>query len=113
LLFKNIKIKVYRTIILPVVLYGCETWSLILRVKHKLKVFENRVLRRMFGTERDEVTGEWRSLMICTPHQILFNCQIVENWMDGTCSTYAGEEGCIQGFGVDTRGKETTWKTQA
>jgi hypothetical protein len=57
LLFKNIKIKVYRTIILPVVLYGCETWLLTLRVKHKLKVFENRVLRRIFGTERDEVTG--------------------------------------------------------
>jgi len=71
LLSKNIKIKIYRTIILPVVLYGCETWLLTLRVKHKLKVFENRVLRRIFGTERDEVPGEWRSLMICSPDQII------------------------------------------
>ena len=71
LLSKNIKMKIYRTIILPVVLYGCETWLLTLRVKHKLKVFENRVLRRMFGTERDKVTGKWGSLMICTPDQII------------------------------------------
>jgi hypothetical protein len=58
LLSKNLKIKVYRTIILPVVLYGCETWSLILREEHRLRVFENRVLRRAFGPKRDEVTGE-------------------------------------------------------
>jgi hypothetical protein len=49
-------------IILPVVLYGCETWSLTLREEHRLKVFENRVLRRIFGPKRDEVTGEWRKL---------------------------------------------------
>jgi hypothetical protein len=48
--------------LLPVVLYGCETWSLILREKHRLRVVENRVLRRIFGTKRDEVTGEWRKL---------------------------------------------------
>ena len=76
LLSKNLKIKIYRTIILPVVLYGCETWSLTLREEHKLSVFENRVLRRIFGPKRDGVTGEWknyimRSLMICTPHPIL------------------------------------------
>jgi hypothetical protein len=58
LLSKNTKIKIYRTIILPVVLYGCETWSLMLREEHRLRVFENRVLRRIFGPERDEVTGE-------------------------------------------------------
>jgi hypothetical protein len=62
LLSKNVKIKIYRTIILPVVLYGCETWSLILREKCRLKVFENKVLRRIFGPKRDEVTGEWRRL---------------------------------------------------
>ena len=67
LLSKNIKIKLYRTIILPVVLYGYENLLLTLRVKHKLKVFENRVLRRIFGTEMDGVPGEWRSLMICSP----------------------------------------------
>jgi hypothetical protein len=58
LLSKNTRIKIYKTIILPVVLYGCETWSLTLREEHKLRVFENRVLRRIFGPKRDEVRGE-------------------------------------------------------
>jgi hypothetical protein len=62
LISKNVKIKVYRTIILPVVLYGCKTWSLTLREECWLRVFENRVLRRIFGPKRDEVTGEWRRL---------------------------------------------------
>jgi hypothetical protein len=62
LLYKNTKIKIYGTIILPVVLYGCETWSLTLMEEHRLRVFENRVLRRIFGSKRDEVTGEWRRL---------------------------------------------------
>src|SRR5215475_6099359 len=62
LLSKNLKIKIYRTIIQPVVLYGCETWSLTLREEHRLRVFENRVLRRVFVPKRDEVTGEWRKL---------------------------------------------------
>jgi len=55
-------IKIYRTIILPVVVYGCETWSLTLREEWKLRVFENMVLRRIFGPRTDEVTGEWRRL---------------------------------------------------
>jgi hypothetical protein len=54
----NLKIKIYRTIILPVVLYGCETWSLTLREERRLRVFENMVLRRVFGPNRDEVTVE-------------------------------------------------------
>ena len=62
LLSKNLKIEVYRTIILPVVLYGCETWSLTLREEHRLRVFESRVLRKIFGPKRDGVTGEWRKL---------------------------------------------------
>jgi hypothetical protein len=62
LLSKNTKIKIYRTISLPVVFYGCETWSLTLRVEHRLRVFENRVLRRIFGPKRYGVTGEWRRL---------------------------------------------------
>jgi hypothetical protein len=62
LLSKNLKIRIYKTIILPVVLYGCETWSLTLREEHRLRVFENRVLRRILGPKRDEVTGEWRKL---------------------------------------------------
>ena len=56
------KIKIHRTIILPGVLYGCETWSLTLREKRRLRVFGNLVLRRIFGPKRDEVTGEWRKL---------------------------------------------------
>ena len=59
---KNLKIKIYRNINLPVVLYGCDTWSLTLREERKLRVFENMVLRRIFGPRRDEVTGEWRRL---------------------------------------------------
>jgi hypothetical protein len=54
----RLRIKIQGNVILPVVLYGCETWSLILREERTLKVFENRVLRRMFGPKRDEVTGE-------------------------------------------------------
>jgi hypothetical protein len=75
LLSKNVKIKLYRTVILPVVLYGCETWSLTLREERRLRVFENRVLRRKVGNKRDEVTGEWRKLhneelndLYCSPY---------------------------------------------
>jgi hypothetical protein len=57
LLSKNVKIKIYRTVILPVVLYGCETWSLALREECKLRFIENRVMRRIFGPKRDGVTG--------------------------------------------------------
>jgi hypothetical protein len=68
MLSKNFMIKIYRTIIFPVVLYGCETWSLTLREERRLRVFENRVLRRVFGPKRDEVTGEWRK-----PHNVELN----------------------------------------
>ena len=76
LLFKNLKIKIYKIIILPVVLYGFEIWSLILREERRLGVFENRVLRRVFGPKKDEVTGNgenytMRSLGISTPYPIL------------------------------------------
>jgi len=73
LISKNIKI--YRTVILPIVLYGCETWSLALREERRLRVFENRVLSAVFGVKRDEVTGEWRKLhneelndLYCSPN---------------------------------------------
>jgi hypothetical protein len=60
-LIKNLKIKIYKTVILPLVLYGCETWSHTLREEHRLRVFENRVLRRIFGPKREE-DGSWRKL---------------------------------------------------
>jgi hypothetical protein len=62
LLPKNIKITIYRTIILSIVWYGCETWSLALRKERRLRVSEKRVLRRIFGTDREEVTGEWKKV---------------------------------------------------
>jgi hypothetical protein len=70
---KNLSVRIYRTIILPVVLYGCETWSLTLRKESRLRVSENRMLRRIFGPKWDEVTGSggnfiMSSLMICIPH---------------------------------------------
>jgi hypothetical protein len=72
---ENIKVKIYRTVILPVILYGCETWSLTLKDEHRLRAFQNGVLRRIFGPKRDEVTGEWRrfqtQLLMCTL-QLLF-----------------------------------------
>jgi hypothetical protein len=76
LLSTSVKIKIYRAVILPVVLYG-KSWSLTLREGCKLRVFENRVLRRIFSPKRDEVTKEWRrlhkkSIMLCTPHQTSF-----------------------------------------
>jgi hypothetical protein len=64
LLSKNIKLKIYRTIILPVVLYGCDTWSFTLGEERWLRAFEKMVLRRIFRPKRDEVTGEWRKLHI-------------------------------------------------
>jgi hypothetical protein len=62
-LFKNLNIDIYRTVILHVVVFGCETWSLILREECSVRVFKNRVLRRTFGPKRDEVTGECRTLL--------------------------------------------------
>jgi len=75
LLSKNLKMKIYSTVILPVVLYGCETWSIVLREECRLRVFENRVLRRIFGPNEDEITGTgedcvWMSFMFCTSHLI-------------------------------------------
>jgi hypothetical protein len=68
LLSENVKIRIYETIILPVVQYLCEVWSLALRKKHGLSVFENRALRRTFGPRRHEVTADWRG-----PHEELHN----------------------------------------
>ncbi len=107
LLSKNLKIKIYRTIILPLVLYGCETWSLTLREERRLKVFENRVLR-IFGPKRDRVTGEWRKLHNEELNDLYYLTQYCsgnkneKNEMGGACSAYEGEERHVQGFGGET-----------
>jgi hypothetical protein len=62
LLPRKVKVRTYKTLILPVVFYVCETWSLTLMEEHRIRVFENRVLRRIFGPKRDEAAGEWRKL---------------------------------------------------
>jgi hypothetical protein len=77
LLSKNIKIRTYKTIILPVVLYGCEAWSLALREDHRLKVFENRVLSRIFGSKRDEVTGGWRKYYLLFKYNVKFSLDLI------------------------------------
>jgi hypothetical protein len=77
LLSKNIKIRIYKTIILPVVLHGCETWSVTSSEEQRLRVFENRVLRRIFGPKRDEVTGDWRKLYNDELHNLYFSPNII------------------------------------
>ena len=96
LLSKSTKIKIYRTIILPAVLYGCETWSLTLREEHRLRVFENRVLRRIFVPRRYEVTGEWRKLhneelndLYCSPNIV----RVIKSRKIG----WAGHLACVGG----------------
>ncbi|KAJ4428527.1 hypothetical protein ANN_24571 [Periplaneta americana] len=79
LLSKNLKVGIYETVILPVVLYGCETWTLTLREGQKLRVFENKVLRKIFGAKRDEVTGEWRKLHNAELHALYSSPGIVRN----------------------------------
>jgi hypothetical protein len=76
LISKSPKIKIYKTIILPVVLYGCEAWSLTLREEHKLRVFENRVLRRIFGPKRNG-DGSWRKLYNDELHSLYFSPNVV------------------------------------
>jgi hypothetical protein len=76
LLSRSVKVKIYKTIIMPAVLYGCETWTLTLREEHRLRVFENRVLRRIFRLKRDEKQENAgsctvRSFIFCTHSQIL------------------------------------------
>jgi hypothetical protein len=78
-LSRNLKVKIYKTIILPVVLYWCETWSLISREEHRLRVFENRVLRRIVGRKRDEVTEEWRKLHSGELHNLFSSPEIIRH----------------------------------
>ncbi|KAJ4438865.1 hypothetical protein ANN_14818 [Periplaneta americana] len=86
---KNLKVRIYKTIILPVVLYGCETWTLTLREEHRLRVFENKVLRKIFGAKRDEVTGEWRKLHNAELHALYSSPDIIRN-IKSRCLRWAG-----------------------
>jgi hypothetical protein len=115
LLSTNVKVKIYKTIILPVVLYGCEIWSLALREEHRLRVFEKRVLRRIFGPKRDEVTREWRKLHNEELHTLYSSPDIIRQ-VKSRQMRWVGHgrgEKSVQYFGWKARRKETTWKTKA
>jgi hypothetical protein len=77
LLSRNVEVKIYKNIILPVVLYGCETWSLTLKEEHRLRALENRILRKIFGSKRDEVTGKWRKLHNEELHNLYSSTDII------------------------------------
>jgi hypothetical protein len=98
-------------VILPVVLYGCETWSLTSREEHRLRMFENRVLRRIFGPQREEVTGQWRKLHIGELHNLYSSPDIIIQIKSRRMKCVGHEKGekHVQVFG----GKATTWKTKA
>jgi len=102
LLSKIVMIKVYKTIILPVLMYGCQTWSLTLREEHVLSMFGNRMLRRILGPKREEVTGEWRRMRNEELHDLYASRysdgQTKEVVMCGACSTHGKDEKCIQYF---------------
>ena len=104
LLTKNVKIKIYRTIILPVVMYGCEAWSLTLREERKLRFFEKMVLRRIFGPRRVEVTGEWRRLhneelndLYTSPTLVRMIKSRIMGWA-GHVARMGEERGCIRSW---------------
>jgi hypothetical protein len=99
LISKNLKINIYRTVILPVVLYGCKAWSLTLREEHRLRVFENRLLRRIFGPKRDE-NRSWRKLLNDELHNLYSSLDIVRviksrrmRWVGH--SMHGGVERCL------------------
>jgi len=105
LLPKNKNIQIYRTKILSVVLYRCGTWWFTLKDERRLRVLENRVLRRMFGLFRDKVTGKWLTLHneeLYGFYSYYSGDKIEKNWMGGACSTYGGDERGTQGFSGET-----------
>jgi hypothetical protein len=111
---KNVKFITYKATILPVVLYGCGTWSLTLREEFRLWVFEKRVLRRIFGPKRDEVTGGWRKLHNQELHNLYSSPNIIRMMKSGRMKGAGqwGEEECIWDIGGKARRKETTEKTK-
>jgi hypothetical protein len=114
--YKKLNIKIHRTVILSLVLYGRETWSLTLREEHRLRVFENRVLRRIFGP-KGEVDGSCRKLHNDELHSLYSSPNIVRviksrrmRWT-GHVTRMGEGRGVLQGFGWDARREETTGKT--
>jgi hypothetical protein len=110
------KINIYRTITLPVVLYGCETWSLTIKEERRLKVFENRMLGRVFGPRRVEVTGEWRKLNNEELNDLYYLPNIVRvvnsrrmRWAGHVARL--GRRKFVQGVGREILGKEPIGKT--
>ena len=103
MLWRNAKINIYRTIVLPVVLYGCQTWSLTLRLEHRLRVFENRVPRKISGLKRDEIRG-WRRIHNMELYDLYSSgAHIKKNDMDEACGTYGNRRGAVHtGFGGET-----------
>jgi len=107
LLYKNLKIKIDRIIILPLSFNGCKTWSLTLKEKRRQRAFENRMLSRIFGSKRDEVAGEWRKLhneelteVYCSPNIVRMTNSRRMRW-EGNAACM-GEEKLVQGFGGET-----------
>jgi hypothetical protein len=100
LLSKNVKIKIYKIIIVFFVLYGCETWSFTLRDEHRLRAFENRVLRRIFGLKREEVIGHWRKMHNEELHNLYSSTDIINmiksrRMMGGACSMHGEDDKCV------------------
>ena len=102
MLSKNVKIKIYRTIILPVVLYGCETWSLTWREERRLRLFEKRVLRRICGPKRDDGTGELNDLYSSSN---IVRVQIEKNETGGVCRAYGERRGVYRVLVEKSEGK--------
>jgi hypothetical protein len=105
-ILKNLKIKIYKTVILPVVLYGCETWSVTLGDEHRLRVFENRVLRRIFGPKREE-DGSWRKLHNGELHRLHSSPNIVSVIKSRRMGWAEHVARMGKGRGVYRNGKET------
>ena len=95
---KKLKVKAYDTIILPVVLYGCETWSLTFRGEHRLRVFENKVLRKIYGAKKDEITGEWRKLLNAELHALYSSSNIIRNHRGGPVVIILATGSEVRGF---------------